>query len=114
MKTKFQIYNKLLCCGIDIEDKKRFVKYNNNFPLKNEIFTGREIINYTKSGNSNMFPISFCCKEAFFKALGQSWTNSDILWKDIELFFFNNLENYKIKISGKSQTKLKQLKCKII
>lgn len=75
-------------CGIDIEDLSRFDTYieHNDFSFLKNYCTERELHNVY--GDKRVrFALSFSCKEAFFKALGVSWTNSDITWKDIELLF---------------------------
>lgn len=85
--------------GIDIEDHNRFYKY---LEQKNEsesllpvytqsllpVYTQKELYNYVQFNNHLCFAISFCCKEAFFKAFGTSWNNSAIEWHNIELFFY--------------------------
>ena len=75
-------------CGIDIEELARFDKHidNDECPLMEDICTRREIEN-TCGDMRIRFALSFACKEAFFKALGVSWTNSGVFWKDVELLF---------------------------
>lgn len=76
--------------GIDIEEHGRFLKYvtpHENKYLLLSVFTPREIANYSQFGSHHCFALSFSCKEAFFKALGISWNNSEILWTNIELIF---------------------------
>ncbi|MCG8698811.1 MAG: 4'-phosphopantetheinyl transferase superfamily protein, partial [Bacteroidales bacterium] len=47
------------------------------------------------------FPLSFCCKEAVFKALGDSCFTSSIDWKDIRLVFDSeDLKNAHVELSG--------------
>ncbi len=48
------------------------------------------------------FPLGFSCKEAVFKALGMSWFNSPIDWKEIELLFVDkkDMKNYQLELSG--------------
>lgn len=79
---------KLFGCGIDIEELTRFDKHieNNDYSLIEEICTKREFTHFRGDIRLKL-ALSFSCKEAFFKALGVSWTNSDIFWKDIELLF---------------------------
>ena len=79
---------KVLGCGIDIEELSRFDKYIDNIDVSfmENFCTERELQNVY--GDKRVrYALSFSCKEAFFKALGVSWTNSDISWKDIELLF---------------------------
>jgi|PlaIllAssembly_1097288.scaffolds.fasta_scaffold27621_4 phosphopantetheine--protein transferase-like protein len=78
-------------CGIDIEELARFDRLvdNEGCPLIEDICTRREIDN-TCGDWRVRFALSFACKEAFFKALGMSWTNSGVFWKDIELLFHDN------------------------
>ncbi len=75
-------------CGVDVEELERFDGYieNDDDSIMRDICSQREFDNLW--GNRRVrFALSFSCKEAFFKALGVSWTNSDISWKDIELLF---------------------------
>jgi len=85
-------------CGIDVEELGRFDKLINNgdYSLMEDICTRREIDNICGDRRVR-FALSFSCKEAFFKALGMSWTNSDVFWKDIELLFHgNDFKHYKV------------------
>jgi phosphopantetheinyl transferase (holo-ACP synthase) len=68
--------------------------------LIRDICTPRELENLC--GNKRVrFALSFSCKEAFFKALGMSWTNSNISWKDIELLFNGpGFENYRVELGN--------------
>ena len=65
-----------------------------------DICTERELMNV--DGDKRVrFALSFSCKEAFFKALGVSWTNSIISWKDIELLFSGpGFDSYKVHLHG--------------
>ena len=94
--------NEVFGCGIDLEELSRFDKYirNNDYSLMEDICTERELINV--DGDKRVrFALSFSCKEAFFKALGVSWTNSIISWKDIELLFSGpGLHSYKVHLHG--------------
>ena len=51
-----------------------------------DICTERELMNISGDKRARL-ALSFSCKEAFLKALGVSWTNSNVSWKDIELLF---------------------------
>lgn len=106
--------------GIDIEELVRFTRF---LPADNKVpgfylmvFSDKEI-----SFNRNFlphltFPLAFSCKEAMFKALGRSWTNSEISWKEIELIFHdkNRPENYSIRLTGQALERSKALKCNTI
>jgi phosphopantetheine--protein transferase-like protein len=78
-------------CGIDVEELARFDKFSDNdgCSLIKDICTGREIDNACGDKRVRL-ALSFACKEAFFKALGMSWTNSNVYWQDIELLFLDN------------------------
>jgi phosphopantetheine--protein transferase-like protein len=96
----------ILGCGIDIEELSRFSRLIPNSGavpgFSKMVFTDREIENHLRIRPEVTFPLSFSCKEAFFKAFGMSWSNSAISWKDIELFFNdeNDLNNYSINFQG--------------
>jgi phosphopantetheine--protein transferase-like protein len=87
-------------CGIDIEELSRFDKHlqSASSNLLDDMCTERELENIY--GDKRVrFALSFSCKEAFFKALSVSWTNSGITWKDIELLFASpDLQNYTVHI----------------
>lgn len=98
--------NEILGCGIDIEE---LIRFNKHIPSKTEIpgfihlvYTDAEIACNLNLHSQLTFPLGFSCKEAFFKALGVSWTNSRISWKDIEILFTNeeNLREYSIHLNG--------------
>lgn len=108
----------VLGCGIDIEELIRFdsgIPSGRNLPgFAQLVYTHSEIESYSKIKSEFTFPLSFSCKEAFFKALGVSWTNSYITWKDIELVFHdeNNLNDYSIKLSGYAEELFNEKKCR--
>lgn len=80
----------VISCGIDTEEIFRFRKHINDFSdslFVKTILSEREIENYKLFPLLQCLPLSFCCKEAVFKALGESWTTCPITWKDIELIF---------------------------
>jgi phosphopantetheine--protein transferase-like protein len=93
-------------CGIDIEEIARFKfkipssQDNNGF--SGMVYTPSEIAANLDINPRLTFPLCFSCKEAFFKAFGVSWTNSNISWKDIELLFSNkvDLHEYSIRLYG--------------
>lgn len=92
-------------CGIDTEELIRFGKYLEFFPSSpfvKMVLSENEIENYLTNNPANCFPLSFCCKEAFFKALGESWTTAPVDWKEIQLLFKGDpsQKNYKINLSG--------------
>lgn len=74
-------------CGVDIEELGRFERYvaAENDSLMRDICSPREYENLSVGERKTRCALSFCCKEAFFKALGVSWTNSCVAWRDIEL-----------------------------
>lgn len=87
----------VLGCGIDIEEHNRFAKHIHQqgvSPLIKHVFTPEEIRNNLEDRASLRFALGFSCKESVFKALGVSWTNSPILWTDIELFWKNKTDIY--------------------
>jgi len=91
---------KVFGCGIDIEELSRFDKYIDNidFSFMENFCTERELHNVF-GDKCVRYALSFSCKEAFFKALGVSWTNSDISWKDIELLFSGpDFYQYKVNV----------------
>jgi phosphopantetheine--protein transferase-like protein len=110
--------SEVLGCGIDIEELIRFdskVPSGHNLPgFAQLVYSPLEIESYSKIKSEYTFPLSFSCKEAFFKALGVSWTNSYITWKDIELVFHdeNNLNDYSIKLSGYAEELFIEKKCR--
>jgi phosphopantetheine--protein transferase-like protein len=93
-------------CGIDIEELSRFTKHLSDTtkipPFANVVFTESEIESNLKNSPELTFALGFSCKEAFFKALGISWTNSKISWRDIELVFPDkeNIKNHSIRLNG--------------
>ncbi len=94
--------NEVFGCGIDLEELSRFDKYirNNDYSLMEDICTERELMNVDGDKRARL-ALSFSCKEAFLKALGVSWTNSNVSWKDIELLFGGpGLDSYKVVLHG--------------
>jgi phosphopantetheine--protein transferase-like protein len=110
----------VLGCGIDIEE---FVRFKNIIPTKSVITGFAELVFTPSEMACNLiinpgltFPLCFSCKEAFFKALGLSWTNSKISWKDIELLFKNenDLHDYSIRLQGYAKKIYNKKKCRSI
>lgn len=100
-------------CGIDTEERYRFEKHIreiNSSDFISTVFSAAEIENFTQNDSFLAVPLAFCCKEAIFKALGNSWTTSSIDWKDIEIFFLENpsKKNYKIHLRGTAEEMLKE------
>lgn len=99
-------------CGIDTEEIKRFDKHLadiKNSGFVKMVYTKREIENY---GNQyrKYIPVSFCCKEAVFKAIGDSWTTSPVHWQDIEFILKPGIQpGYEIRISGHAKKILNNL-----
>lgn len=94
--------SEILGCGIDIEELIRFNKYvqNSDFSLMRDICTKREFDNLWGEKGVRL-ALSFSCKEAFFKALGLGWPNSEISWKDIELLFHDRgFKRYSVELNG--------------
>ncbi len=92
-------------CGVDTEEWQRFEKHLRHFPhspFVKMVLSPAERENYQNYPAELCLPISFCCKEAAFKALGSSWTNSPIQWQDIHLLFHAHphKKDYSIKFSG--------------
>lgn len=104
-------------CGIDIEELARF---SGHLPVNQPIpdfwmmiSTEEEIMINRQVSPRLSFPLSFSCKEAMFKALGRSWTNSEISWKEIELIFRDHSreDNYTIRLTGSALERFRDLKC---
>lgn len=106
----------LIGCGIDIEEINRFSKYfankDDSEAFFNFVYSEEELKNYRKYSAEICLPLSFTCKEAFFKALGISWNNSPIDWKDIQLHFNGPVDTNKpvIKTFGYAKKILNQKK----
>ncbi len=95
-------------CGIDTEEKYRFTKHIKSFKKSDFlklVFSQKELDNFYKYGLSLCVPIAFCCKEAVFKALGDSWTTSPMTWKDISITFNSEPLNKEYHISLHNQAK---------
>jgi len=92
-------------CGIDTEEVVRFEKHL-AAPLQSTfiktILSEKEFDNYISYGLNICLPLAFSCKEAMFKALGESWTTSPMEWKDIELIFNEHPSEKKYHISLKN------------
>ncbi len=102
-------------CGIDTEEFFRFNKHLKNFkdsPFIRLVLSDSEIENFQKYTYQICFPVAFCCKEAYFKAIGSSWMNSPIDWKDIEILFsdFPKHKKFRIELSGHARLLSQQLK----
>jgi phosphopantetheine--protein transferase-like protein len=98
--------------GTDIEDIQRFAKHlgprSEPDELIREIFTEGEIhINTLSPDPAFSYTAGYCCKEAVFKAIGRSWMNASIGWKDIELLFSDSGE-FTIHTSPKVSTLLEK------
>ena len=112
-----RIMKEVLGCGIDIEELNRFESkiptITNNTHFSELVYTSSEVGCNLDIFPRVTFPLCFSCKEAFFKALGVSWTNSRISWKDIELLFQNkdNLHDYSIRLNGFAKELFDEKKC---
>jgi phosphopantetheine--protein transferase-like protein len=105
-------------CGIDIEELIRFraqkLLKEGVDGFSEMVYTVDEIRNNLKSASDIKFPLCFSCKEAFFKALGVSWMNSNISWKDIELLFPDEKDvlNYNVRLSGYARELYEKKRCR--
>ena len=97
----------ILGIGTDIEEISRFHKHiipdASVSDLIRDIFTPEEITRNLSSENPYLcLALGFSCKESVFKALGRSWMNAPITWKEIECVFHGKPENkgYEIRLSG--------------
>ncbi len=91
-----------VACGIDVEDLARFdaVIERVGDGLLQDICTEREMAGLRPDRRLHM-ALAFSCKEAVFKALGASWTNSPISWREIELLFTGpGFDRHEIVLSG--------------
>jgi phosphopantetheine--protein transferase-like protein len=89
-------------CGIDIEELTRFDRHSidKDQSLQEDICTEREVTNVLADRRLTL-ALRFACKEAFLKSFGASWTNSALVWKDIELLFEGpGFDNYKVHLHG--------------
>jgi phosphopantetheine--protein transferase-like protein len=112
--------DRVLGCGIDIEEFDRFRKY---FPLEDEVpdlfrmvFTEEEISCNSEISPHLTFLVAFSCKEAVFKAFGRSWTNSGLDWKEIEIIFNNecDLKDHDIRLGGYAKELFDEMGCTAI
>ncbi len=102
-------------CGIDIEEFSRFQKHLQDFSNSSFVklvLSLVEMENFQKFDPSICFPIAFSCKEAFFKAFGDSWFTSSIDWKDIQIIFhdFPKEKKYEIHLSGHAEKMYQSIK----
>ena len=94
-----------VACGVDIEELARFDRHarSADSQLLRDICTEREIRNLRPDRRLHL-ALAFSCKEATFKALGATWTNSDVSWRDIELLFSGlGFDEYRIELSGRAK-----------
>lgn len=78
----------LVSCGIDVEEISRFDRYLSQPPEQSaflRLVCHPDEIQHLKSDPERGFPLAFCAKEAVFKSLDRSWTNSLLDWKEIQL-----------------------------
>lgn len=102
---RFNTDKKIIACGIDSEHIERFTKLGTGeerpSPL---IFSPREIEHYLALDDPAVgFCASFCCKEAFYKALNQpcNFNTCELFWEPPQKHFTitlpdNCLREYKI------------------
>lgn len=99
----------ILGCGIDIEALSRFEKYLNDWQKHQSFFfmvySQDEIDRCRQYKPEISFPLCFCCKEAGFKALGQTPFTADLNWSDVELRFDpkKGFSNCKVQLSGNAR-----------
>jgi phosphopantetheine--protein transferase-like protein len=101
-------------CGIDTEERARFEKHISKFEdseFISMVFSSEEKINFLENDIYICVPLAFSCKEAIFKALGNSWTTSAITWHDIQISFGVNNENknFLISLKGEAARMIKEL-----
>lgn len=86
----------VVSCGIDAEELSRFDKHLPDPPESSAfirlVYTPDEIRHLQQFPDTG-FPLAFCAKEAVFKALGRSWTNSTLDWKEIQLRLHDGCES---------------------
>ena len=110
--------NEIVGCGIDIEELDRFKKHIPTHPdvsdFINLVYSDAEIAANRAIQPHLTFPLAFCCKEAFFKALGVSWINSPISWKDIGIIFkgSSDLRQYEVRLSGYALELFNRMNCR--
>lgn len=100
----------LVSCGIDVEEVSRFDKYLSETPEQSafvRLVYHTEEIRHLRTDPGRGFPLAFCAKEAVFKALGRSWTNSPLDWKEIQLRLNSN--NANLTFSGAVHQRLIEL-----
>jgi phosphopantetheine--protein transferase-like protein len=108
---------KVISCGIDIEELDRFKKFiptHADIPELTKLIYSDEEIRINRAFQPHItFPLGFSCKESFFKAFGVSWTNSPISWKEIELLFEGsaNLQQYNIRLTGYAMELFQRMNC---
>jgi phosphopantetheine--protein transferase-like protein len=81
--------------GTDLEETSRFHKHiaedRSVSSLINDLFTPEEISRNLSYKNPYLcFTLGFSCKESVFKALGISWMNAPVTWKEIECLYQND------------------------
>ena len=84
----------ILNIGFDLEEIRRFKKYLDHFDewevLLKDVFSPAEVKhNLAHHCPEICFTLCFCFKEALSKALGKSWMNAGIDWKEMEIIFEN-------------------------
>lgn len=78
--------NPLIGCGIDSEKIERFAKYIEKKNPLPHVFSKREVAHiHTLEDKALGFCASFCCKEAFYKAVDQPFS-----FPDSEFFYLPN------------------------
>jgi phosphopantetheinyl transferase (holo-ACP synthase) len=99
----------IVSIGYDLEEVFRFSKYINEYhrwdSLLDDLFTAREQHNYGQGSDAALrYTLSFCTKEAFYKAISCSWMQDGPDWKEIELIFHaEDTGCFKLMLSGKAK-----------
>ena len=92
----------LIGVGLDIEAFSRFHRILGSRPgLISQIFTARERrLHESAVDPARSYTAGFAIKEAAFKALGSSWTESELFWTDIELLSLSTWGSCEVALSG--------------
>lgn len=97
-------------CGIDIEEIDRFIKISED-PLlysafAEDVFNESELRSFDRNNIPLYSTAAFSIKEAFFKSVGKSWTNSGLYWKDVSIIFSGDIDTFDLFYSENLQKRL--------
>ncbi len=91
-------------CGIDIEETDRFLKIFEDPLLYSafvkDVFNESEVLSFDRINIPLYTTAAFSIKEAFFKSVGKSWTNSGLYWKDICVIFRGDVDRFDLSYSN--------------